>query len=115
MQLATGVGLLVSARSNPSPVFSRFRRGRYTGGVKQVWSSRGEGWGCRPGLARKISTDRGGLSQSPPFFLVRAPTIGFVPLLRGFAQIRARLRMFIQLPRAPHQNRLEQHRGGHRA
>ncbi len=115
MQLATGVGLLVSARSNPSPVFSRFRRGCYTGGVKQVGRRAGRGGDVAGALREKISTDRGGLSQSPPFFLVRAPTIGFVPLLRGFAQIRARLRMFIQLPRAPHQNRLEQHRGGHRA
>ena len=30
-------------------------------------------------------------------------------LLRGFAQIRARLRTCTELPRSPHQNRLEQH------
>src|ERR1700704_6828825 len=65
-RLAIGAGLLVSAHSIARrPV----RRGEVVtrGGVKQVWSSRGEGWDVTPGLcAKKISTDEGGLSQSPP-------------------------------------------------
>jgi len=31
------------------------RRDGYTGGVKQIWSSRGEGWGCHPGPSRERS------------------------------------------------------------
>ena len=85
--------------------------------------------------AKKISTNEGGFSQSPPFFIlsrcqamgpgsasrhsvprrVQDTNIGIVKcLLRCFAQIRALLRMRIHLPRPPHQNRLEQHRGSHR-
>src|SRR6266702_2560856 len=63
---ATGAGLLLSAHSIARrPV----RRGEVItrGGVKQVWSSRGEGWDVTPGLcAKRISTDEGVLSQSPP-------------------------------------------------
>ena len=64
--LGIGGGLLVSARSNPSPVFSRFRRGCYTGGVKQFGHRAGRG-GISPGPGAKRSADQGGLSQSPPF------------------------------------------------
>ncbi len=74
--LAIGAGLLLSAHSIARwPV----RRGEVItrGGVKQVWSSRGEGWDVTPRLcAKKISTDEGGLSQSPPFFLCRAVASG---------------------------------------
>jgi hypothetical protein len=103
MRLATGAGLLLSAHSIAR---WRVRRGEVItrGGVKQVWSSRGEGWDVTPRLcAKKISTDEGGLSQSPPFFLCRAvraamalrslgslsiryPAYGFPLLLTGDSQ-----------------------------
>jgi hypothetical protein len=35
-------------------------------------------------------------------------------LFRGLTQLRARFRTCLHLPWSPHQNRLEQHRSGHR-
>jgi hypothetical protein len=54
-----------------------------------------------PGPCAKDQHGTGeGFLRALPFSLF-APTIGFVSLFRGFAQIRARLRMYIQLPRTP--------------
>src|ERR1700688_4589893 len=42
-----------------------------TGGVKQIWSSRGEGWGCHPGSLRERSAStREGFLRALPFSLV---------------------------------------------
>ena len=78
MALAIGAEPLMSAHSSfagmPGEVFTQ-------GDVKQVWSSRGEGWGNRLSpSARKIGTDEGGLSQSPPFFLC-VWQVAAIPLL----------------------------------
>src|ERR1700687_1391874 len=74
--LGIGAGLLVSAHSMARrPV----RRGEIVtqGGVKQVWSSRGEG-GCHPVLfARKRSAPtREGFLRALPFSWVRSPVTG---------------------------------------
>ena len=69
MRFPTGVGLLVSAHSNSSPVFSRAGEVVTQGGVKQFGRRAGRGGDVPPGSLRgKIGTNEGGLSQSPPFF-----------------------------------------------
>ena len=69
--LAMGVALLVFAHSNTRRLI---RRGEVAtrGGVKHVWSSRGQGRDIIRAWREKISTGKGGLSQSPPFFFGRA-------------------------------------------
>jgi len=54
MRFRIAAGLLWSAHSI-SRGFLQARRDGYTGGVKQIWSSRGEGWGCHPGPPRERS------------------------------------------------------------
>jgi hypothetical protein len=70
MWLGIGAGLLGCAcfrRSAP-----RGRRGCYTGGVKQVWSLRGEGWGCEPrALRSRPAQTRAGFLRARPFSFCR--------------------------------------------
>src|ERR1700739_3202825 len=54
MRFRMRAGLLWSAHSI-SRGFLQARRDGYTGGVKQIWSSRGEGWGCHPEPSRERS------------------------------------------------------------
>src|ERR1700704_3806611 len=63
-RLATGAGLLLSAHSIAR---WRGRRGEVVtrGGVKQVWSSRGEG-GCHPGPLREKDQHGRGRAFSEP-------------------------------------------------
>jgi hypothetical protein len=75
--------------------------------------------------AKRSAQTREGFLRALPFLWVSCPGRGAARLrcsaeprhenriikclLRGFAQIRARLRTCTELPRSPHQNRLEQH------
>ena len=65
MRFRIAAGLLWSAhsisRGSQVP-----RRDCYTGGVKQIWSSRGEGWGCRPGGPCAKGQHRRGRAFSEP-------------------------------------------------
>jgi hypothetical protein len=80
-RLAVGAGLLVSAHS----IARRFAAGSgeivIQAASSKVWSSRGKG-GCPRPLREKISTDEGGLSQSPPFLLIER--IGSLKRFRFF-------------------------------
>jgi hypothetical protein len=61
----------MSAHSNASPVFLKVPARLLHRRCQTVWSSRGEAWGFRPEPgAEKISTDEGGLSQSPPSLIL---------------------------------------------
>ena len=81
--LANGAGLLGSAHSITSPVFSRAGAGVTQGEVKQFGRRAGRGGDVTRDLRAKISTDKGGLSQSPPFFF--APRTGPIGV-RGYDQ-----------------------------
>jgi hypothetical protein len=83
MGLGIGASLLVSAHSSACPGLLQGPARLLHRRCQTVWSSRGEGWGCNPfSLRGKISTDQGGLSQSPPFF-VACPALRYVTSRRA--------------------------------
>src|SRR5258708_3390218 len=67
MWLGIGWELLVSARCNSRRFSPGGWRGCYTGCVKQFGRCAGRGGDVARALREKISTNEGGLSQSPPF------------------------------------------------
>src|ERR1700732_2612895 len=71
MRLGIGGRLLMSAQWRRSPVFSKGRRGWYTGGVKQVWSARGRGGDVALGSLRekRPAQTREGFLRALPFSL----------------------------------------------
>jgi hypothetical protein len=72
MRFRITAGLLSSAHSISRGSLQAPRDG-YTGGVKQIWSSCGEGWGCCPGTLRERSaqTREGFLRALPSRLRVR--------------------------------------------
>src|SRR3979411_3214843 len=102
MRLGTATGLLMSAQSDarrfsPRPARLLHRR-RQTGLVVAR-----EGWGCRPfSLREKISTNEGGLSQSPPFCLLIRLIRAHVSRLCGAAH-QMMLRCENAVPRPGHE------------
>jgi hypothetical protein len=65
--LGLGAALLVFAHSISTAFLSEHPRGWYTGGDKQFGRRAGRGGDFPRTLREKISTNEGGLSQSPPF------------------------------------------------
>jgi hypothetical protein len=70
--LAIGAALLGYAHSIPRRFSPGAGAGVTQGEVKQFGRRAGRGGDVTRDLRAKISTDKGGLSQSPPFFFVRA-------------------------------------------